>query len=255
MQRIVLAAVIVLTLLCSPWLAAQSAAKQLTNQDIKDLVAVGLSSDVIIDKIHAAGATNFDTSVEALKSLKAANVPDAVIRVMINPHAVPPVSSAAPAASSPGTQHMEPELTEAVYFLDSAAQTLKPLPKATPKPASKADSSHGSTTVKAAIQIPGSASSFHVKGGNDLEFVVKCENPYKYLLLPFTKQGDNREGIITLVKVGAFGAGKEKKSFIIPVGVSAYGESTYRLVVKAPDAGEYGFTVDNDVYDFAVDPK
>jgi len=100
MQRNISTAVILFALLCSAWLAGQSAAKQLTNQDVKDLVAVGLSSDVIIDKIHAAGATNFDTSVEALKSLKAANVPDPVIRVMINPHAVPSASPAAPSRRS-----------------------------------------------------------------------------------------------------------------------------------------------------------
>ena len=96
MRRIIPGAVIVFVLLCSQWLAGQSVAKRMTNQDIKDLVAVGLSSDVIIDKIHAAGVTDFDTSVEALKALKAANVPDAVIRIMITPRSS---SVAAPAAS------------------------------------------------------------------------------------------------------------------------------------------------------------
>jgi hypothetical protein len=96
MRKIIPGVVIIFVLLFSQWFAGQSVAKRMTNQDIKDLVAVGLSSDVIIDKIHAADATGFDTSVEALKALKAANVPDAVIRVMINPRSVP---VAAPAAS------------------------------------------------------------------------------------------------------------------------------------------------------------
>lgn len=93
MQRTISAAVIFFALICGPCLAGQ-AGKRMTNQDIKDLVAVGLSSDVILDKIHGTAATDFDTSVEALKALKAAHVPDVVIRAMMNPHgatAAPPV--------------------------------------------------------------------------------------------------------------------------------------------------------------------
>lgn len=149
---------------------------------------------------------------------------------------------------------VEPDTQDAIYLLDSSNQTLKPLPKEPSKTASKADSHYGSTSIKAAIQIPGPASSFRVKGGNDLEFVIKCEVPPAFLL-PFTKQGDNREGVISSVKTGGFGVVKEKKLFWLPFAVSKYGESSYRLVVKAPEAGEYGFVVGNDVYDFAVDPK
>src|SRR5271169_5361153 len=93
MQRAIFAAVIFFALISGPCLAVQ-AGKRMTNQDVKDLVGVGLSSDVILDKIHGTAATDFDTSVEALKAIKAAQVPDAVIRAMMNPHgatAAPPV--------------------------------------------------------------------------------------------------------------------------------------------------------------------
>jgi hypothetical protein len=73
---------LLLALACS----AQQLSKRLTNQDVIELVAAGLADDVIIDKIHATQGTDFDTSVSALKTLKVAKVPDAVIRVMINPH-------------------------------------------------------------------------------------------------------------------------------------------------------------------------
>ncbi|MGA2350488.1 MAG: hypothetical protein ABSF70_08665 [Terracidiphilus sp.] len=148
----------------------------------------------------------------------------------------------------------EPDAQDVIYLLDSSDQTLKPLPKETAKTASKVDSHSGSTSVKAAIQIPGSASSFHVKGGNDLEFVIKCEIPPAFLL-PFTQQGNNREGVISSVKTGGFGVVKENKKFWMPFAVSKYGESSWRLVVKAPDAGEYGFVIGYSVFDFAVDPK
>lgn len=96
MQRAISAAVIFFALVCSPCLASQ-AGTRMTNQDIKDLVGVGLSSDVILDKIHGSAATDFDTSVGALKALKAAHVPDVVIRAMMNPQG----ATAAPPAVAP----------------------------------------------------------------------------------------------------------------------------------------------------------
>jgi hypothetical protein len=69
----------------------------MTNQDVIDMVSLGLPDDVIVDKIHATQATEFDTSLPALRTLKAAKVSDAVIRVMINPHPSTPVASNAAA--------------------------------------------------------------------------------------------------------------------------------------------------------------
>ena len=66
--------------------AGQQATKKLTNHDITEMVSLGLSDDVVVDKIHAAEATDFDTSLEGMKALKAAKVSDNVIRAMINPH-------------------------------------------------------------------------------------------------------------------------------------------------------------------------
>src|ERR1700680_616586 len=68
--------------------------KRFTNQDVIEMAKLGLSDDVIITKIRQAyeagtDAVSFDTSVDGLKALKAANVPDSVIKVVINP-APPP---------------------------------------------------------------------------------------------------------------------------------------------------------------------
>jgi hypothetical protein len=74
-----------------------------TNKDVLDLVALGLSEDIVIEKIRTAPETAFDTSLESLKVLKAAHVSDAVIRVMINPKTVvvpaTPIVAAVPAAN------------------------------------------------------------------------------------------------------------------------------------------------------------
>jgi hypothetical protein len=43
-----------------------------------DMVSLGSSDDVIIEKIHATQAKDFDTSLPVLRTLKAAKVSDAV---------------------------------------------------------------------------------------------------------------------------------------------------------------------------------
>lgn len=60
----------------------------LTNQDVIDMVALGLSEGALLDKVHTTQLTNFDTTLAGLKALKAANVTDPVIRAMINAHSV-----------------------------------------------------------------------------------------------------------------------------------------------------------------------
>jgi len=71
---------------CVCW--SQQMSHRLNNQDIIDMVALGISDDVIITKIHSAAKPEdlaFDTSADGLKALKASKVSDAVIKVMINP--------------------------------------------------------------------------------------------------------------------------------------------------------------------------
>lgn len=55
----------------------------MTNADVIELCSLGLSEDVVAQKISMAKAVAFDTSIAGLKELKAAKVPDAVIRAMM----------------------------------------------------------------------------------------------------------------------------------------------------------------------------
>jgi hypothetical protein len=75
----------------------QQSASQMTNADVIELASMGLSDDVILDKISSSEATSFDTSITGLRALKAAKVSDTVIRAMINPR------SGANGGSLPGT--------------------------------------------------------------------------------------------------------------------------------------------------------
>jgi hypothetical protein len=86
-------------LVCANFLAANGqevSKRKMTNQDVLDMVSLGLGDDVILEKIRSAPETDFVTDLESLKALKAAHVSDPVIQAMINPKA----AAAAPAASA-----------------------------------------------------------------------------------------------------------------------------------------------------------
>ena len=121
------AALLVLCFLFTPAFSddASVVRRRLTNQDVVAMVSMGISEDVILAKIRttsAAGssATSFDTSVEGLKALKAANVPDSVIKAMIDPTPAGPtvvsLTTTVPATLSPNLP--PPEV--GVYWKDAS---------------------------------------------------------------------------------------------------------------------------------------
>jgi hypothetical protein len=73
-----------LAAVASSFCSGQRLQSRLTNRDIVELVSLGFSDGVILDKIQSTQAVDFDTSIQELKNLKQANVSDAVIRAMIN---------------------------------------------------------------------------------------------------------------------------------------------------------------------------
>jgi hypothetical protein len=103
-RRTCLLAALFLLIPSATW--SQQLGKRITDKDVIDMVGLGLSDDIIIAKIRAAaagGTLQFDTSVDALKELKAAKVSDEVIKVMINPAppAAPVVVAATPISNDP----------------------------------------------------------------------------------------------------------------------------------------------------------
>jgi hypothetical protein len=61
---------------------SQAAVGALTNKDVLEMLKAGLGQKIVIAKIKSSNCA-FDTSPDALKALKAANVPDAVILEMV----------------------------------------------------------------------------------------------------------------------------------------------------------------------------
>ena len=143
---------------------------------------------------------------------------------------------------------------ETVYFLDSTDQTLKPLPRETGK--AMTNQPHPNLRAqKMSTQISGPASSFRLKSGKDLEFVVKCTNPENYELHAFKIKGKNREALISTSKVRFSGNETMQRENVIAFDETKYGESSYRFVVKGLAPGEYAFLDDWNVFDFAVDAQ
>ncbi len=99
MGRILTISFLLLFVATLAWGQGQNA---LNNQAVIDMVGLGLSDDVVIEKIRSAPETNFDTGIDALKALKAAKVSDAVIKTMINPKAAAPSAMAYPGSVSMG---------------------------------------------------------------------------------------------------------------------------------------------------------
>ncbi len=104
--------------------SGQQLSPRMKNQDVIDMVSLGLSDDVVIEKIHATQATDFDTSVAALRVLKAAKVSDAVIRAMINPHPAASGTDKTPVAS--GTENTPPQEVGVYVVLNGKLTEIEP---------------------------------------------------------------------------------------------------------------------------------
>jgi hypothetical protein len=80
----VLCCLLVLLLLAATEpLAAQNKQASITNADILKMVKAGISDDIILRTIQTSN-TNFDTSPDALVTLKNQGVPDLLLRAMLD---------------------------------------------------------------------------------------------------------------------------------------------------------------------------
>jgi hypothetical protein len=247
-----------LTLLLSLLLASSawgqdggSLPKRLTNQDIISMTQLGLSEDVIIAKIRAASAAgadaiSFDTSVDGLKALKAANVTDGVIKVMINP--TPPPPTIVTATSTPMT--IDPNLPPpevGVYWKDGANFVLIPGQAVTnAKVGGKAGSffTDGLRNQHWDATLNGPTSNNRVKDSHGVFYlyVPDGSSSSDYILIKLNKKSDHRE-----FQIGSFGGvsgGKSgvKKDKEIEIKSEHVGIRTYRVTLGEDlKPGEYGF--------------
>ena len=236
MKRVVLCAVMSAVLFFTLSVVGQAVSKRMTNQDVKDLVSIGLSSNVIIDKIHAAESTDFDTSVEALRALKAANVPDDVIRAMINPHPAP--AAAAPQAAD--NSGLPQEI--GVYMMIKGKMTeVEPEVVGWQSGGIMKSMATGGLTKghingkivnpKAGLQVP-----------TPVEFYIKTPegtSVTEYQLLKLDEKGNRREFRAITGGIVHFSAGSERNA--VKFESEKIGQRIWKIKLADLKKGEYGF--------------
>ena len=223
---------------------------RLTNQDVISMVQLQLSDDLIIAKIRAsaakgADAVSFDTSADGLRALKAANVPDSVIKAMINPTPATSVVIAGAGAISTDPNLPPPEV--GVYWKDGANFILiqsRTLTQA--KVGGRAGSffSDGMRSEHWDATIDGPTSQNRLKDRRPVFYFYVADGvtASDYVLIKLEKKNDHRE-----FQVGSFGGvtgGKSgvKKEKEIPYAAEHIGIRTYRITLDSDlKPGEYAF--------------
>jgi hypothetical protein len=223
--------------------------KRFTNADVIEMVKMGLSEDVIISKIRAASsagadAISLDTSVEGLRSLKASNVSDSIIKVMINP-APPP----APVIAATVPMTLDPSLPPpevGVYWKDgSTFVLLQGQAMTNAKVGGKAGSffSNGLRNQHWDAYLKGATSKNVVRDRRPTFYLYVPEGTTSsdYVLIKLNKKSDHRE-----FEIGSFGGitgGKSgvKRDKEVSFRAEHVGIRIYRLAVDDLQPGEYGF--------------
>ena len=150
------------------------------------------------------------------------------------------------AAQTPTDKPPEPESIGAFYYLDSATQSLKRLPKEDFK-----KHTGGFASVTQSVQVSGDSSSFHFTGSDKTTFVFKVfkdEEAAQAKLFQFNVKGSTRE----------YELGKWKRRDFTPngglsVNAAKFGESSYKLTPETRLApGEYAPTLGSTVFTFGV---
>jgi hypothetical protein len=226
----------------------QNPNKRLTNKDIIDMTGLGLSDDVIIAKVRSVSGADglaFDTSVDGLKALKAANVSDAVIKVMLNP--APPQAPVVVAAAAITNDPNFPPPEVGVYWKDAQTFVLiqgMTLSKVKAGGRAGAFFTNGMRSEHWDATIEGPTSRNHVKDRRPVFYlyVPDGDTSADYVLIRLEKKGDRRE-----FEVGSFGGVTGGKAGVknekeVPFHAEHVGIRMYRVTLDADlKAGEYGF--------------
>ncbi|MGO9865451.1 MAG: hypothetical protein ACLPLR_17725 [Terriglobales bacterium] len=140
---------------------------------------------------------------------------------------------------------VEPKAIGVVYRLSPSSQDLMRLPDEQLQ-----EKSGARDPRKIFVEVSGAQSSFRIKAGENIEFVFITGNPEKVSLYLFEQKKNKRQ--VQTMMLDIRGGGKLLKG--LPVEVSKYGESSYKLVAASPlTPGEYAIFLADQVYTFGVD--
>jgi hypothetical protein len=226
--------------------------RRLTNQDVMAMVSSGISPDVILAKIRAAGAagseaTNFDTSVDGLKALKAANVPDAIVKAMIDPT---PAAPAVVSMTATGPATLNPNLPPpevGMYWKDGSNFVLiQGQNISQSKVGGRAGNifSYGIKRVHWDAFLNGSTSNNRVRELRPTFYVYVPDgaSAADYVLLRLNKKGDRREFHIGTFGGWLGGTSGVERTKELPFTSQHVGIRIYKLSLSSDlKPGEYAF--------------
>jgi hypothetical protein len=211
----------------------------MTNQDVVDLVNLGLAEDIIIQKIQTTPVTNFDTSVAGLKALKSTRVSDAIIRVMLSPHA--PLSSSTTLASSSAEVSGLPKEIGVYVMIRNALTEVEPeIVGWQTGGVGKRIATVGFTRGHINGKIMRSHSPLRV--ANPIEFVIRTPegtSVTEYQLLGLYEKGNRRE--FRAVTGGILHASGGAERTAIEFNSEKIGDRTWKIRFSNLNPGEYGF--------------
>jgi hypothetical protein len=248
-KRSRLATLLCLFLASCAWSQEMAMAKRLTNQDIIDMVRLGLSDDVIIAKIRSvngADGLKFDTGVDGLKGLKTANVSDAVIKVMIDP-TPPAVVASAPGAAPPAAMPNLPPPEVGVYWKDGPTFVFIDGQALSQAKAGGRAASFFTEGMKAQhwdAVLNGPTSRNRVKDRHPVFYfyVPDGTSAGDFVLLKLNRKGDRRE--FQIGSFGGMGGGKSgvKRSKELGFDPEHVAMRTYKIKLNSDlKPGEYAF--------------
>jgi hypothetical protein len=151
----------------------------------------------------------------------------------------------------------EPDVLGVVFYLDSAAQTITPLPREYwSSVATGRTTGFASGSAIGSLQFPGSHSSFRVHAIDKTEFVFNLADPSHVQLFSCRENLEKRVRIIDTVSVtksGAFHPTFTNTPIAgIDIQIVRYGASSYKLIAKDLAAGEYMILTGSAAYSFFI---
>jgi hypothetical protein len=242
-----LLATLLFVLATTSW--SQQLSKRITNKDVIDMAALGLSDDIIIAKIRSAaagGTLQFDTSVDSLKELKAAKISDDVIKVMINP--APSAAQVVVASTTPITNDPNlPPPEVGVYWKNASAFVrVEGQAISQAKVGGKAGSmfTYGMRNEHWDAYLDGPQSKNIIQDREPIFYIYVPDgaSASDFVLISLEKKGDRRE-----FQIGSFGGitgGKSgvKREKEVAFTAEHAGIRTYKIKLNAAmKPGEYAF--------------
>lgn len=251
-------------LLAQTTASVQTKKELITNETIIELAKLGLSDDLIIEKIRQS-ERQFDTSIDGIKKLKGAGISDVVLKEMISPKVASPASIPPPTSSLAQSNPNDPTaLHEPGIYLQEEGKLLKLEPTNFSQARSgnwlKSRVTAGIATQKSKAVLPGAHAKLQITQSKPIFYfcfgdqttgiagpIMGATSPNEFVLVKMDQKKDKREIVVgeTRVITGSSSTGIKEKDII---GFSSQKLSTnlYKVIIdEALASGEYCFYFNN----------